>query len=71
MVKFMTQQTRIKYSKGNINCIYCNNSCNPDIDEFVIKRRKTINWFHKRCYYVYKQLGFNPIDEERSENVKS
>lgn len=53
--------------KGDCSCIYCNQLCNPDTDEFVITKRKQLNWFHKRCYFVYNQLGFNLVDEDKHE----
>lgn len=51
-------------TKGQVNCVYCNCECDPEQDEFVITKRKTINYFHKRCYYVYGQLGFDVTTED-------
>lgn len=53
--------------KGEISCIYCNAACDPEKDEFVITRRKTINWFHKKCYHVYKTIGFNLVDGDNKD----
>lgn len=60
---FMKQTKRPKCD-GPVFCIYCNSACNPDTDEFVITKRRTVNYFHKRCYYVYSKLGFNLVDQE-------
>lgn len=63
MTQTMTEVKRPKI-KGECICIYCNNSCDPDKDEFVVTKRKQLKWFHKRCYYVYNKLGFDLIKEE-------
>lgn len=52
---------------GAVNCIYCNGLCDPDNDDFVVTRRKTINWFHRRCYHVYKTIGFDLINEDKND----
>lgn len=48
--------------------MYCNCTCNPETDEFIVTKRKDLHWFHKRCYYVYNQIGFNPVDDMKGEN---
>lgn len=63
----MTSNSRPKV-KGACCCIYCNGTCDPEKDEFVVTKRKQLNWFHKRCYYVYQQIGFNPVDDERGKD---
>lgn len=55
-------------AKGECFCMYCNCTCNPETDEFIVTKRKDLHWFHKRCYCVYNQIGFNPVDEMKGEN---
>lgn len=56
-------------TSGPCFCIYCNNEVDPDKDEFVITKSKNLRWFHKRCYFVYKTIGFNPIEEGTNEKA--
>lgn len=55
---------------GPVFCIYCNNSCNAETDEFIVTKRKTVRYFHRNCYYKYKTIGFNLVDKEKeNENI--
>jgi len=56
--------------KGECYCIYCNGTCNPYNDEFVITKRKQLNWFHKSCYFKYKVIDFDLVSDQEDSSVK-